>query len=76
MEDGTDISERYDKLLSCWPSSIEQIRILILGREHPVKLPLPFLQGTRVNSWGTINWLLNCIVNQEGQLAKGWHPTG
>ncbi|CAD6583450.1 MAG: hypothetical protein CYPHOPRED_002366 [Cyphobasidiales sp. Tagirdzhanova-0007] len=50
MEDGTDISERYDKLLSCWPSSIEQIRILILGREHPVKLPLPFLQGTRRDS--------------------------
>ena len=68
MEEGVYIGQRYDSLSARWKRSTHQISIVIIGLEERIKIPLAFLQETQIDSWETLNWFLNCLVNERGHL--------
>ena len=43
---------------------------MVIGLDEQVKVPLTFLQETQVDCWDTLNWLLNCLVNEKGHLIE------
>lgn len=64
-----EVTHRYKKLRSCWRRGPEVIVTVSGGLDFNVKIPLDWLERTRLNAWAFIQDLLSILVNESGRLA-------
>lgn len=57
----------YTSLKAAWRRG-PRVKIAIEGSEHPVFIPIAFLEGSGDNTWSLVLHMISAIVNEEGLL--------